>query len=77
MLLMRAGADADATRLLDRAIRSFNVNPKRGLKFVTGPSGMVEPGDASGLADFLLTTRGLNKEKVSVQKPRCRVAFGG
>jgi len=57
--------------LLDRAIRSFNVNPKRGLKFVTGPSGMVEPGDASGLADFLLTTRGLNKEKVSAQKLRC------
>jgi hypothetical protein len=51
---------------LDRAIRTFNVNPKRGVKFFTGAasSGMVAAADPAALADFIFTTRGLNKEKV-------------
>jgi hypothetical protein len=50
---------------LDRAIRTFNVNPKRGAAFVMSEaSGMVAPGDAAGFAEFLITTKGLNKEKV-------------
>lgn len=53
--------------LLDRAIRTFNVNSKRGVKFVIS-SGMVVSGDAGGMAEFLVTTKGLNKEKVTNQR---------
>jgi hypothetical protein len=49
--------------MLDRAIRTFNVNSKRGVKYVI-ESGMVVSGDAGGMAEFLVTTKGLNKEKV-------------
>lgn len=51
--------------MLDRAIRTFNVNSKRGVKFVI-ESGMVVSGDAGGMAEFLVTTKGLNKEKVPI-----------
>ena len=60
-------------RTLNRAIRTFNCNTKRGIQFITGAqSGFMVGGEkrsrkkelARGIASFLFTTRGLNKEKV-------------
>ena len=47
---------------LDRAIRTFNINAKKGIKFIV-EQGMVED-TADDVADFLMSTPGLNKAHI-------------
>ena len=47
---------------LDRAIRTFNINAKKGIRFIV-EQGMVDDSPAD-VADFLLNTPGLNKAHI-------------
>ena len=49
-------------RILDRAIRQFNLSAKRGIKFIIS-EGMVSESPEE-VADFLCNTRGLNKAQI-------------
>uniref|UniRef100_A0A7S2RUH6 PH domain-containing protein n=1 Tax=Rhizochromulina marina TaxID=1034831 RepID=A0A7S2RUH6_9STRA len=50
-------------RLLDKAIRAFNLNPKKGIQ-VLKESGLITPGEPESLATFFLRTAGINKAKL-------------
>ena len=55
--------DPETRVVMDRSIRAFNINPKRGVRVII-ESGFVEDGDDEGLARFLAATVGLNKVKL-------------
>jgi len=44
--------DPETRVMMDRSIRAFNINPKRGVRVIV-ESGFVEEGDDEGLALFL------------------------
>mmetsp|Transcript_52811 Transcript_52811/g.146627 ORF Transcript_52811/g.146627 Transcript_52811/m.146627 type:complete len:279 (+) Transcript_52811:76-912(+) len=55
--------DPETRVVMDRSIRAFNINPRRGVRVIV-ESGFVEEGDDEGLARFLAATVGLNKKKL-------------
>ncbi|KAG9400237.1 Cytohesin-1 [Aphanomyces cochlioides] len=58
----RSVTSLDGSSQLDAVIRSFNMNPKRGIAF--GIDQGVIDDDQAAVADFLRQTKGLDKDKI-------------